>query len=190
MPRRWKTDLPALFISVSIVFGLAAGAEEARRPPKDDVYWPAVKGSYNVPPELKDFQLLRSTPMKIDNAEQAGYDPKKWQSDPSRIIYHDGKYHVWMIDGYLCYGEINRRPENGLSWIRYLNSEDGKTWKAVGFVPLGPEGSCYDLAIEQANVLMHEGRFYLFSEALTTNTRKYGQKHAGTGTARCGRRGV
>ena len=84
-----------------------------------------------------------------------------------------------MIDGYLCYDQINKRPENGLSWIRYLNSQDGKTWNAVGFVPLGPKGSCYDLAIEQANVVMHEGRFYLFSEAMTTNTDEYKQKHAG-----------
>ena len=124
---------------------------------------------------------MSSTPLQISNAEEAGYDIKKWQSDPSRIIYHEGKYHVWMIDGYLIYPEIERRgrPANGLSWIRYLTSEDGKTWQAVGFVPLGPKGSAYDLAIEQANVIMHEGRFYLFSEGLTTNREKYKSMHAG-----------
>ena len=169
----------SLLINAVLACTLVAGAQEVKKPPKDDVYCRAAAGTYTVPLELGHFRVVSSTPLKLDNAEAAGYDPKKWQSDPSRIIHHDGKYHVWMIDGYLCYDQINERPENGLSWIRYLTSKDGKTWNAVGYIPLGPEGSCYDLAIEQANVLMHEGRFYLFSEALTTNTEKYQQKHAG-----------
>ena len=157
----------------------AAKDEEPETPPQDDVYSRAAPGTYTIPPELKNFRVMSSTPLQISNAEEAGYDIKKWQSDPSRIIYHDGKYHVWMIDGYLCYHEIKERPENGLSWIRYLTSEDGKTWQSVGFVPLGPKGSAYDLAIEQANVIIHEGRFYLFSEGLTTNREKYKSMHAG-----------
>ena len=157
----------------------AAKDEEQETPPQDDVYSRADPGTYSVPPELKSFRVMSSTPLQISNAEEAGYDIHKWQSDPSRIIYHDGKYHVWMIDGYLCCHEIKERPANGLSWIRYLTSEDGKTWQAVGFVPLGPKGSAYDIAIEQANVIMHEGRFYLFSEGLTTNREKYKSMHAG-----------
>ena len=156
-------------------------AEEQKTPPKDSIYSRAAEGTYTVPPELKDFRVLSSTPIQIGNAKEAAYDITKWQGDPSRIIYHGGKYHVWMIDGYILNQEIERRgrPANGLSWIRYLTSEDGKTWQSVGFVPLGPKGSAYDIAIEQANVLMHEGRFYLFSEGFTTNREKYKSMHAG-----------
>ena len=161
------------------VSGPECAAAADAPPPKDSVYSRAADGTYTVPPELKNFRLRSSTPLQIANAEAAGYDLTKWQSDPSRIIYHDGKYHVWMIDGYLCYEQINERPANGLSWIRYLTSKDGKTWNVVSYIPLGPKGSCYDMAIEQAEVLMYEGRFYLFSEALTTNTGEYKQKHAG-----------
>ena len=51
-----------------------AGPQEIKGPPKDDIYHPAVKGSCTVPPELKDFRLLRSEPLKITNAEEFGYD--------------------------------------------------------------------------------------------------------------------
>jgi len=167
-------------VGMSLLLAFAAKAAEKTPPPEDDVYSRAAEGTYNVPPELKDFRLLSSTPLRIANADAAGYDLKRWQSDPSRIIYHDGKYHVWMID--VVYPQdYNRQtvPADGRSWILYLNSQDGKTWSAVGYLPLGPEGSCYDLGIEQPNVLCHQGRFYLFSEAFTTNVRKYGRREAG-----------
>jgi len=147
------------------------------KPPKDDVYSRAAPGTCKVPPELKDFRLLSSTPIKLANAKAVGHDPRKWQSDPSRVIFHGGKYHFWMIDGF-NWG-IRNIPKNGKSWILYSNSKDGKNWKAVDYVPLGPKGSCYDLGIEQANVLYHKGRFYLFSLGLTTNIKRYGVREAG-----------
>ena len=70
-------------------------------------------------------------------------------------------------------------PENHKSWILYVNSDDGKHWNAVDYVPLGPVGSCYDLAIEQANVVYYENRFYLFSEMFTSNIEKYGTQRPG-----------
>jgi len=155
----------------------AKSPPRAAKPPKDDIYSRAAPGTYNVPPELKNFRLVSSTPMKLANAKAVGHDPGKWQSDPSRIIFHGDKYHCWMIDGYD--NSIRNIPKNGKSWILYANSKDGKNWKAVDYVPLGPKGSCYDLAIEQANVLHHKGRFYLFSLGFTTNIRKYGLRRAG-----------
>jgi len=155
----------------------AATRDPRAKPPKDDVYSRAAPGACEVPPELKNFRLLSSTPITLANAKAIGHDPRKWQSDPSRVIFHDGKYHFWMIDGFDW--KIGRIPKNGKSWILYANSIDGKNWKAVDYVPLGPKGSCYDLGIEQANVLYHEGRFYLFSLGLTTNVEKYGAREAG-----------
>ena len=156
------------------------GSGARKKPPKDDVYSRAAPGTYNVPPELKNFRLLSSTPIKLANAKVLGHDLRQWQSDPSRIIYHGGKYHAWMIDvDHPREYQRKVRPADGLSWILYINSKDGKSWNAVGYVPLGPRGSCYDLGIEQANVIHHKGRFYLFSLGFTTNIRKYGQRGAG-----------
>jgi hypothetical protein len=90
----------ALFISLPRASSLAAGAEQAKTPSQDNVYSHAATGTYNVPPELKNFRLFSSTPMKLGNARAVGHNPRKWQSDPSRIICHNGKYHCCMIDGY------------------------------------------------------------------------------------------
>lgn len=57
----------------------------------------AKEGTYKIPPELTNFKKTRS-PLKLVNAEAFGFNLELWQSDPSRVIYHDGKYHVWMID--------------------------------------------------------------------------------------------
>ena len=139
----------------------------------ENIYSLAKKGTYRIPPELDNFKKTQS-PLKLVNGEAFGFEPKDWQSDPSRVIYHGGKYHCWMIDGY-----NHRYKKDGKSWILYMTSEDTYNWTAVHHVPLGPKGSCYDLAIEQANVVYHEGKFYLFSEGWTTNIEKYGQKRAG-----------
>ena len=65
------------------------------------------------------------------------------------------------------------------SRILYLSSEDTHHWTAHGHLPLGPEGSCYDLLLEQPNVVCHESRFYLFSEVWTTNIEDYGHRMVG-----------
>ena len=64
-------SLPArtVIIGIALVFAPTANAQEKRIIPKDDVYWPAAKESYSVPPELKNFQLLSTTPLKITNAK-------------------------------------------------------------------------------------------------------------------------
>lgn len=82
-----------------------------------------------------------------------------------------------MIDG--IDQSIQKTPENRKSWILHVDSRDGVHWNAVDYVPLGPQGSCYDLAIEQANVLVHDGRYHLFSEAWTTNVEEYGRRRPG-----------
>lgn len=147
------------------------------------IYSLAKKGTYRIPPELDHFKKTRS-PLKLVNAEAFGFDPKVWQSDPSRIIYHGGKYHCWMIVGYVPYkssrwDQYDRTNKDRKSWILYMTSEDTYNWTAVNYLPLGPKGSCYDLAIEQANVFHHKDKFYLFSDGWTTNVEKYGQERAG-----------
>jgi len=176
------TSALLLLVVTSATTLAAAGAEG----PSRHIYSLAKKGTYSIPPELDNFKKTQS-PLKLVNAEAFGFDPDTWQSDPSRIIYHGGKYHCWMIDGRPNWplddrnrwAQYQRMKKDGKSWILYMTSEDTHHWTAVHHVPLGPKGSCYDLAIEQANVVYHEGKFYLFSDGWTTNVEKYGQKRAG-----------
>jgi len=150
------------------------------------IYSRAKKGTYSIPPELVNFKKTQSR-LKVVNAKEFGFDERGWQSDPSRIIYHGGKYHVWMIDGFVWpkHWPIGKGPnwerhvKLKRSWILYMTSKDTVHWKAEHYLPLGPEGSAYDRTIEQANVLHHKGRFYLFAEGWTSNTKRYGQLNAG-----------
>mgnify|MGYP003847557997 FL=1 len=142
------------------------------------------KGTYSIPPELVNFKKTQSR-LQVVNAKEFGFDEQRWQSDPSRIIYHGGKYHVWMIDGFVSgvagtsHAKWKRRVNLKRSWILYMTSKDSVHWTAEHYLPLGPKGSAYDLTIEQANVLHHEGKFYLFAEGWTSNIKKYGQMNAG-----------
>jgi len=162
---------------------------------KDGIYSRAEEGTYSIPPELKRLKKARtSTNLNwIVNRDTAGVSLDNWQSDPSRVIHYEGFYHMWMID-------LDRRRCAEARWwddpdffetsegrdfrpdssrILYLSSKDTHLWTAHGHLPLGLEGSCYDLLLEQANVVFHEGRFYLFTEVWSTNTDKYSQRWAG-----------
>ena len=162
----------------------------------DGIYSRAPAGSISVPAELVNFKkTTTSTDFRwLVNSEDIGFKLVDWQSDPTRIIYYGGKYHMWMIDTPVDWGikssgtvednlrlrlEPPERLKQGFSRILYMTSDDTHHWSAVGYVPLGPRGSCYDLDLEQANVVYYEGKFYLFTEGFTTNVEKYGQRRAG-----------
>jgi len=161
----------------------------------DGIYSRAAEGTYAIPPELKSIRKTRTSSNLswIVNPEAVGLDINNWQSDPSRIVYHGGKYHMWMIDMDRTRCAEARewsdphffetpegrdfRPDS--SRILYLSSENTHHWTAHGHLPLGPEGSCYDLVLEQANVVSHQGRFYLFTEVWSTNVETYGHRAVG-----------
>jgi hypothetical protein len=162
---------------------------------EDGIYFPAAENTYTVPSELERITKTRTSSNMtwIVNPEDVNLSRNNWQSDPSRIIYHGGRFHMWMIDldragcaegQYWANPEFFNTPEGRefrptASRILYLSSEDTHHWTAHGHLPLGPEGSCYDLLLEQPNVVFHEGKFYLFTEAWSTNIEKYGHRMAG-----------
>ncbi len=80
---------------------------------------------------------------------------------------------------WLNLGDAEELQAEGLSRVLYCQSVDAKSWTAVNYLPLGEKGSAYDLNIEQANVILHEDRFYLFSSGYTTNRKKYGGERTG-----------
>ena len=170
-------------------------ASTSSNPDEDGIYSRAAAGTVTIPPELKRIRKTRTTSNMswIVNPKDVDLNPKNWQSDPSRIIYHGGKYHIWMIDidrTRRAEAQTWRNPDffktpagrdfrPGSSRILYLSSEDTHHWTAHGHLPLGPEGSCYDLLLEQANVVFHQGRFYLFTEVWSTDIETYGQRAVG-----------
>jgi hypothetical protein len=161
----------------------------------DGIFSLAPEGSVSIPPELFRVQKTRTSSDLnwIVNPDDVGLSLGNWQSDPSRIIYHDGRYHMWMIDldrtqcaeahewngGDFFATDEGRNFRPAVSRILYLTSEDTHQWTAHGHLPLGPEGSCWDLLLEQVNVVYHEGRFYMFTEVWTTNAETYGNRVAG-----------
>ena len=162
---------------------------------EDGIYFRAAEGSYTGPPELKSITKTRTSRNMnwIANPEDVTLSPNNWQSDPSRIIYHGGKYHMWMIDldrslcaeaHYSADTDFFKTPEGQAyrprsSRILYLSSEDTHNWTAHAHLPLGPAGSCYDLLLEQPNVVFHQDRFYLFTEVWSNNVEKYGHRMVG-----------
>ena len=113
----------------------------------------------SLPPEVRDIELL-SRPLEIISDD---YNLGDWQETPSKIIRHDGCYHMWIIDTPLG----GRTRPAGSSTTRYLKSRDGVQWLDQGFVPAGPAGSHDDRDRLAPDVVRYDGRFYLFYESNT-----------------------
>ena len=96
------------------------------------------------------------------------YEEGVVRRDPSAIIKHEGKYFVWYsrsigaTDGFA--GDIDN--EKVFPWDRcdlwYATSDDGWTWKEQGVaVKRGEAGSYDDRSVFTAEILVHEGKYYL-----------------------------
>ena len=171
--------------------GLAGGSAAEHSEPKDGIYSRAPEGSYTIPAELQNF-WKETSPWKLVNAAEIEFKPERWQGDTSRVIYHNGKYHCWVIDfsngrspgltndssqDWSIYGQL----VEGHSTALYMTSEDTEHWTAVHYVPLGKPGMFDDGDRLQVNVFHHQGRFYMFYEGCTSNIENYGQARAGIG---------
>jgi len=125
----------------------------------------------NMPAELKNI-LLESAHIEIMSDD---YNMGDWQESPSKIIYHEGMYHMWIID----IPQGGRKSAQGESVTTYMNSKDGKLWYDRGKLPLGKKGAIDDASRLAPDVIKHEGKFYLFYEPMTTNLEKYRQRRCG-----------
>ena len=125
-----------------------------------------------MPPEVRGIELL-NRPIEIISDD---YNLGDWQETPSKIMRHDGFYHMWIIDIPLG----GRSRPAGASTTRYLKSRDGVQWLDQGLVPAGPAGSHDDRDRLAPDVVRYEGRFYLFYESNTSNPQRWG------GHRRCG----
>ena len=132
---------------------------------------PSVERS--VPVEVRNVELL-SRPIEIISDD---YNLGDWQETPSKIIHHNGFYHMWIIDIPLG----GRTRPAGTSTTRYLKSRDGVQWLDRGFVPTGADGSHDDRDRLAPDVVLYQGKFYLFYESNTNNTERWGQGRCGIG---------
>ncbi len=96
------------------------------------------------------------------------YEEGVVRRDPSSIIKHDDKYFVWYsrslgpTDGFA--GDISK--DKVFPWDRsdiwFATSYDGITWKEEGLaVQRGTVGSYDDRSVFTAEIMEHEGMFYL-----------------------------
>lgn len=144
---------------------------------------PSLAG--RIPTELSRIEMC-TRPITICSDD---YQLGDWQETPSKIVYHDGWYHIWIIDIPLergAHGADDGHPRivpsaPGMSTTRYLKSKDGVTWLDQGRIPSGEAGAFDDDDRLAPDVILHDGRFYLFCEVRTDNTAAYGQNRCGIG---------
>jgi hypothetical protein len=130
-----------------------------------------------MPPELRDIRLEHDY-IEIMSDE---YEMGDWQESPSKIIFHEGMYHMWIID--IPQGDIPTSEDGAAKRVEsvttYMNSKDGRLWFDRGKLPLGQKGSIDDAERLAPDVIKHNGKFYLFYEPMTTNVKDYRQRRCG-----------
>jgi hypothetical protein len=178
----WKPALLALLILICI--GLTDGAAQSGKAEPSYEYptqarWSRLNNQiYNSltfeqarrgVPEIK---LLSNKQQEIEyiGDKKDLVDLKLWQESPSRIIFHNGKYHTWIM--HITYYKEVGRIEEARNY--YLTSDDGTRWKVETELLPGEPGSFDDFWREGLQVVAFEGKFWMFYAANATDDVKYG----------------
>lgn len=103
-----------------------------------------------------DARTLQTT---YSPAEGLGPQEGVMRRDPSDIIKVGGLYYVWYSKGPLAHGYD--------ASIWYATSPDGRAWTEKGeCLPRGPGGSWDEQSVFTPNILVAEGRYWLFFTAV------------------------
>ncbi len=118
-------------------------------------------------PEIK---LLSKKEENIEyiGAMKDSIDLRLWQESPSRIIFHDGKYHAWFM-------HLNNMAPKGIYGRAknfYITSKDGYKWEVMGQLPAGEPGSFDDIWREGLQVVKFDGKFWMFYAGNTSDKSK------------------
>jgi hypothetical protein len=97
-------------------------------------------------------------------------DLKLWQESPSRIIFHNGKYHTWIM--HLKYFKDSGKELEPKNY--YLTSDDGTRWKVEAELLPGEPGSFDDFWREGVQVVAFDGKFWMFYAANASDDVTYG----------------
>ena len=106
-----------------------------------------------------------------------------WQESPSRIIYHEGKYHTWImhIEWYadLYYADTTYDYSSFKNY--HLTSEDGYRWNVEEEMPTGEPGSFDDKRREGLQVVKWDGKFWMFYAGVSKESSRYRSAFTGIG---------
>ena len=102
-------------------------------------------------------------------ADGLGPEQGVMRRDPSDIIQVRDLYYVWYTRSYVSHGYD--------ATIWYATSADGHTWTEKGeALPRGPEGSWDAQSVFTPNILVAEGRYWLFYTAVPEPFNNQGNK--------------
>jgi len=106
-----------------------------------------------------------------------------WQESPSRIIYHEGKYHTWImqIKWYANLYNTDRTYDYSFFENYYLTSEDGYHWNVEGELPAGEPGSFDDKRREGLQVVKWDGKFWMFYAGVSKKSSEFRSAFTGIG---------
>lgn len=110
----------------------------------------------------------------LEGFDYNNFDGTISRRDPSRIIFHDGKYYMWYT-----YRHTSTPPQGAakcndtipssdwdLAEIWYATSEDGFTWKEEGVaVPRPKAPQLGHRAVSTCEVIEWEGKWYIYYQA-------------------------
>ncbi|MFI3333467.1 MAG: family 43 glycosylhydrolase [Rikenellaceae bacterium] len=110
----------------------------------------------------------------LEGFDYSDFDGTISRRDPSRIIFHNGKYYVWYtyrntqtppVGAAQC-SDVKPSADWDLAEIWYATSEDGFTWEEQGVAvarPEEPELGCR--AVSTCEVIEWEGKWYIYYQA-------------------------
>jgi beta-xylosidase len=106
----------------------------------------------NTQAQTNDFGALA---IKYSPASGIGFENGVMRRDPSDIIKVGNLYYVWFTKG---------KVSNGYdSTVWYATSPDGHAWTEKGeCVPRGPAGSWDEQSAFTPNILVAQGKYWLF----------------------------
>ncbi|MBK1880065.1 glycoside hydrolase family 117 protein [Pelagicoccus mobilis] len=129
--------------------------------------YPAAQPEHN---EL--FSQFKYTELK--GFDYSNGDGTVSRRDPSKILYHEGKYYVWYTKRHTVVPPIGMRNARkatdkipsadwDLSEIWYATSEDGFEWEEQGVAITRPEKPIVGWrSVTTTDILVWEGKYYLY----------------------------
>ena len=116
---------------------------------------------------FRDFQY----DLKYADAKNLGFEKGVCRRDPSSVIKIGDLYYIWYTYfkgmrrpvGFEAADETHRAVTWDLCTIWYATSPDGIHWTEQGeAVPLGPKRAFDDRSVFTADILVADGKYYLF----------------------------
>jgi glycosyl hydrolase family 43 len=130
------------------------------------------QSNWDTPLSYRDFQYE----LQYTEAKGLGFETGVGRRDPSGVIKIGGLYYVWYTYfkdmnppvGFEKADETSRAVTWDLCTIWYATSPDGVNWTEKGeAVPLGPKGQFDDRSVFTPDILVAEGKYYLFYQAVS-----------------------